>query len=93
VEVLASGSYEVDSPSVWTSGDFNGDGRTNTTDLVEALADGGYEQGPPVPAVAAVPEPAGVVLLSLGSLIVLSRCRRSRQEPPTQRNLTFSRLG
>ena len=27
----------------WTTGDFNGDGRANSTDLVAALADGGYE--------------------------------------------------
>jgi hypothetical protein len=60
VSVLASGTYEADVAAVWSTGDFNGDGRANSGDLVAALADGGYELGPP--AVAAVPEPAGLVL-------------------------------
>jgi hypothetical protein len=89
VEVLASGSYEADVPSVWSTGDFNGDGRTNTTDLVEALADGGYEQGVPV---AAVPEPAGAVLLSLGGLSWLTRGRRS-SKTTAGRNLARTQLG
>ena len=73
VAVLASGTYETDMDAVWTTGDFNGDGRSNSTDLVAALADGGYEVGPPPPA--AVPEPAGLTLLTLGWLVWLSRRR------------------
>jgi hypothetical protein len=74
VGVLASGTYEADVDSVWSTGDFNGDGRTNSGDLVAALADGGYEAGPAA-AVAAVPEPGGLLLsvLALSSLLV---CRR-----------------
>jgi hypothetical protein len=75
VNVLASGTYEVDVASVWTSGDFNGDGRTNSGDLVAALADGGYEAGPRA-AVAAVPEPSGVILLSLCGLALTVWARR-----------------
>jgi hypothetical protein len=67
VAVLASGTYESNVPSVWSTGDFNGDGRTGTGDLVAALTDGGYEAGPR-PAVAAVPEPASLVLLLFGLL-------------------------
>ena len=57
--MLASGAYEADQDSVWTTGDFNGDGRTNSGDLVAALTDGGYELGPPR---AAVPEPTALTL-------------------------------
>ena len=65
VVVLSSGTYEADVDAVWSTGDFNGDGRANTADLVAALADGGYELGPRQ-AVAAVPEPSGLVLVVLG---------------------------
>ncbi len=67
VVVLSSGAYEADVDATWSSGDFNGDGRTNSGDLVAALSDGGYENGPRA-AVAAIPEPASLVLLLLGSL-------------------------
>jgi hypothetical protein len=75
VVVLASGTYEADVASVWSTGDFNGDGRTNSGDLVAALADGGYEAGPRA-AVASVPEPNSLLLLVVG-LACLAR-RRSR---------------
>jgi hypothetical protein len=68
VTVLSSGTYEADVNSVWSTGDFNGDGRTNSGDLVAALSDGGYEAGPRA-AVAAVPEPAGGMLLMIGALL------------------------
>jgi hypothetical protein len=67
VTVLAAGAYEADIDAVWSTGDFNGDGRANTGDLVLALSDGGYETGPRA-AVAAVPEPSGLMLLPLGLL-------------------------
>jgi hypothetical protein len=73
VQVLAAGSYEVDVDSGWASGDFNGDGRTGSDDLIVALADGGYEIGPR-PA-AAVPEPTAGTLLGLGILLAVGRCR------------------
>jgi hypothetical protein len=76
VDVLASGKYEAAEASVWTEGDFNGDGSTNSSDLVAALADGGYELGPRA-AVAAVPEPAAVVLLVIG-LMGIAGARRGR---------------
>jgi MYXO-CTERM domain-containing protein len=75
IQVLASGTYETDTPSAWTSGDFNGDARTNSTDLVAALADGGYENGPRA-AVASVPEPTGALLVLIGLLGVGAIRRR-----------------
>jgi hypothetical protein len=74
VDVLASGTYEVDSAAVWTTGDFNGDGRTNSSDLVASLADGGYELGPR-PALASVPEPGSATLGTVATLWVLHRRR------------------
>jgi hypothetical protein len=75
VTVLASGTYETAINAVWSTGDFNGDGRTNSSDLVVALADGGYEQGPPPPA-RAVPEPAACGLLLLGLATIAAKRRR-----------------
>jgi hypothetical protein len=61
--------------AVWFTGDFNGDGRTNSSDLVAGLADGGYELGPPPPAAAVgVPEPSSLAMLCLG-LLALARSR------------------
>jgi hypothetical protein len=75
VIVLASGKYESGTPSVWTEGDFNGSGLTDSGDLVAALADGGYEAGPRA-ATAAVPEPASAVLISFGMMSCVVRRRR-----------------
>jgi hypothetical protein len=74
VDVLASGTYETNVNAVWTTGDFDGSGRTNTSDLVAALADGGYERGPAT-AVSSVPEPSSVLLLLLGCLALVRRRR------------------
>jgi hypothetical protein len=65
VQVLASGTYEIDTDAVWTTGDFDGNGRTTSGDLVTALSGGGYEAGPLV-AAASVPEPTSVILLGAG---------------------------
>jgi hypothetical protein len=74
VSVLASGTYEADVDSVWSTGDFNGDGRTNSGDLVAALADGGYEAGAAA-AMAAVPEPSGLLPIVVGMACLLGRRR------------------
>ncbi len=74
VTVLSAGTYEADVDAVWSTGDFNGDGCANTTDLVAALSDGGYEIGPRA-ATAAVPEPSALLLCILGALGMLHRRR------------------
>ena len=67
VTLFSAGTYENGQAAKWTSGDFNGDGLFTTSDLVSALSDGGYERGPRA-AVAAVPEPTGVLLFAIGLL-------------------------
>ena len=78
VAVLAAGTYETGADAVWTTGDFNADLVTNTADLVAALSDGGYELGPRA-AVAAVPEPRGAWLLTLGLAALPAGLRRRTQ--------------
>jgi hypothetical protein len=75
VTVLAAGTYETAVDSVWSTGDFNGDGRTTTNDLVDALSGGGYEAGPRA-ALAAVPEPSAGTLGALGLCGLAFRRRR-----------------
>ncbi|MCA9151875.1 MAG: PEP-CTERM sorting domain-containing protein, partial [Planctomycetales bacterium] len=54
------------------TGDFDGDLDFTTSDLVRALQTGAYEKGPRS-AVAAVPEPTSLVLLTMGGLLLLGR--------------------
>ncbi len=75
VQVLESGSYEADTPSSWSTGDFDGNGRTDSGDWVLALADGGYEQGPRA-AVNIVPEPSSFVMLLAGLMGIAFGRRR-----------------
>ena len=73
--VLASGTYEADVDAVWSTGDFDGDGRATSSDLVAALSDGGYEAGPRA-AVAAVPEPSALLFAWLAALGLIATWRR-----------------
>ena len=60
-------------PVSWSEGDWNGDGVFDSSDMVAAFADGGYEQGPRTDAVEA-PEPgAWLTLLTAVSLLILRR--------------------
>lgn len=83
VSVLSKGKYEQDLDAVWSEGDWNGDGRTDSGDLVAGLAGGGYEAGPRA-AVSAVPEPQGWIGLAM-ALATMASCRRfaRRQTAPT----------
>jgi hypothetical protein len=78
VVVFQAGRYETGAAANWAQGDFTGDMLFNTADLVAAFQDGGFEQGPRG-AVSAVPEPSGLLLLSLG---LLMGCRRPRRVAP-----------
>jgi uncharacterized protein YjbI with pentapeptide repeats len=79
VQVFVAGRYEevgkdVNDPdfeyegrriTTWAEGDWDGDGFFKSSDLVAALADRGYEQGPWTEPLA-VPEPATWLLLAMG---------------------------
>ena len=73
--VNAWGSVLSD-PVSWSEGDWNGDGIFDSSDMVTAFADGGYEQGLRPDAVA-VPEPDSA-FLSLLVLLVSIRAHRRR---------------
>ena len=59
------------------TGDWNADGDFTSDDLIAALQDGGYEQGPRNN-VAAVPEPASHFLLITGATAIAIGRRRRR---------------
>jgi hypothetical protein len=76
--VMQIGQYEDDVPqnSGWGSGDWDGDLDFGTSDLVEALADGGYRVGPRE-LLAAVPEPRALPGVAVGLMIAAGRLRRT----------------
>ena len=73
--LLQAGQFQdgVYKNSSWGTGDWNADGEFNWADLELALQDGGYGQGPRA-AVAAVPEPSGLLLLGV-AILALAACR------------------
>ena len=75
MQVFTAGEYETQQTAGWSEGDWNGDGIFNSSDMVTAFVDGGYEQGEPGPRpeVAAVPEPNAALLLILGVLCAICR--------------------
>ena len=86
VDVFQDAEYEDSIPrnSDWTEGDWTGDQEFDSADLVLALQTGLYDaEGASVPA---VPEPSGLILLTLGFLSV-SQIRRHqcpKNCPPAQ---------
>ncbi len=74
VVVFTSGKYETGSAAGWSEGDWNGDMLFESGDMVTAFTAGGYELGPRE-AVAAVPEPSGLILFALGLLALRVRRR------------------
>ena len=76
VQVFQAGKYETgELYAGWSEGDWNADGFFDSNDFITAFTDGGYEQGPRTDAVT-VPEPSGVLLLSLGCLSAFGRRHR-----------------
>ena len=67
VQVFSAGKYETDELAIWSEGDWNADKRFDSGDFIVAFQDGGYETGARS-AVAAVPEPSSLLMLTLGML-------------------------
>ncbi len=79
VQVFAAGAYESGGMASWAEGDWDGNMVFESSDLVIAFADGGYELGPPA-AQAAVPEPAGSILICLGVIGLAVTARHTRRQ-------------
>ena len=45
-QVFAAGKYETGQEAGWADGDWNGDGIFDSSDMVTAFVDGGYEKSP-----------------------------------------------
>ena len=73
--VFKAGKYEQDEFANWSEGDWNADGRFDSGDFVVAFQDGGYEGGQRT---AAVPEPSGLMMLSVTPLLLRRRRSGSR---------------
>lgn len=73
VSVFSAGKFELDGKTSWSEGDWNGDRRFDSGDLVIAFQDGGFETGrrPEV-----VPEPSSAVMLTLGVIGYALRGKR-----------------
>ena len=76
--MLQNSEYLTGGSASWEQGDWNADGEFDRADLVLALQDGGYGQGPRA-ALAAVPEPSAVALILVGLLSLGLVWKRSRQ--------------
>jgi hypothetical protein len=80
VLVFTAGQYEdaTVGNSTWATGDWDGNGDFGSGDFVKAFSEGGYDK-PPRPAVGAVPEPSGALLLTMGLLAGIRRRHRYLQ--------------
>lgn len=80
IQVLAAGEYldNYAGNSTWATGDWNGDGDFDPSDLTLCFQSGGYERGPRAAAPAVpVPEPASTSLVVFACLLLATRLRPS----------------
>ena len=66
----------------WSQGEFTGDGKVDVNDLTIVLANYNTSDASPAAAIAAVPEPAGLVLVGVGVAGLVARAWRRRTRNP-----------
>jgi hypothetical protein len=72
VQAFQSGKYERDTEALWSEGDWTGDLRFNSSDLVEVFSDYCGDFGCHGPRPLAVPEPASIVLAVWAVIVAAS---------------------
>ncbi|MCA9214244.1 MAG: pentapeptide repeat-containing protein [Planctomycetales bacterium] len=84
VTVFRAGKFGIDIAATWQDGDWTGDQRFDSHDLVVAFQDGGYEVGT-LDTIALVPEPMSATVFLIGMAIVWRWFRlEGWREPPVQ---------
>jgi hypothetical protein len=63
----------------WSTGDFTGDGTVDINDLTIVLANYNTSDASPAAAIAAVPEPSGLVLIGVAVAGLAARASRRRR--------------
>ena len=71
-QVFQSNRFELDVRADWSEGDWNGDLRFNSSDLIAAFQDGGYELGPRKK-IRSVPEVVGPLSVVWIGVLILRR--------------------
>ena len=80
--LLSFGKYDTGLPATWLEGDFNYDGVVDVLDAADFIGTGLYDTGNyntpagSAGAVAAVPEPSGLILVAWGGGIAVAAYRR-----------------
>ncbi len=69
--VFQAGTFETTRDAGWNEGDWDGDRRFGTGDLILAFQDAGFERG--LRASVPVPEPSGILLVSLFTVAMAAR--------------------
>ena len=80
VKIFQAGEYDdnIIGNSTWSTGDWNADGDFDSGDFVVAFQGGGFEAGPRK-AVASVPEPSSVLLITIA---IFGLAQRRRLQAP-----------
>jgi hypothetical protein len=75
-QVIAASEYETGEQAGWADGDWDGSGLFDSSDMVTAFVDVGYDKGTRTNVVA-VPEPSGLLHLIMAAASSTAACVRT----------------